>query len=253
MGRTDRAFKNRAAQYRPDMHLLVGADRVALSGHLGEIRRHAHATAAVVVGLDRPLRFVADDRSRESRAALLAPGFSHAVEVRGSRVAVFLLPAVAARAPLRDLHPGTWLELADHVGRLDDFEPIDRALAREVAAPIDDRLAEVIEQMAERLDQNVPLDELAAGVRLSAARLMTLAREQLGVPLREYRRWLRTFRVARQYAAGASLTGAALDAGFSSSAHLSVAARAHFGIRPSQVLSPANRSRIVHARRPASA
>ena len=88
------------------------------------------------------------------------------------------------------------------------------------------------------------IEELALAARLSASRLMALARRQLGSSLRQYRSWLRSFRVARDYAAGRSLTEAALEAGFASSAHLSAATREHFGIRPSDVLSPANRGAI---------
>jgi AraC-like DNA-binding protein len=74
---------------------------------------------------------------------------------------------------------------------------------------------------------------------------MGLAREQMGTSLRVFRRWLRTFSVARDYAAGASLTTAAIDAGFSSSSHLSAASREHFGIRPSQILTPRTRAAII--------
>jgi hypothetical protein len=51
----------------------------------------------------------------------------------------------------------------------------------------------------------VPVEEIAAEVRLSPSRLMSVAHEQLGTSLRRYRRWLRMFRVARDYAGGASL------------------------------------------------
>ncbi|MEO8701925.1 MAG: AraC family transcriptional regulator [Kofleriaceae bacterium] len=232
--------------------LLVGTDRIGLAGDLGNVSTHRHATAAVVVGLDGPLRYVApyDGREHESRAALLAPGFAHAVDVRGGRMAVFLLPpgAVAASALHRsvtDLDEGEWVELGEQLGP--DFEHVDRALARvrARARPIDDRLAKATGILADRLLENVPAEELAAAVGLSTSRLMTFAREQLGTSLRVYRRWLRTFRVARDYASGASLTRAAIDAGFSSSAHLSAAAREHFGVAPSQILSPENRSRII--------
>ena len=98
--------------------------------------------------------------------------------------------------------------------------------------------------LAATLDTNLSIDEVAAAARLSPSRLMTLAHTQLGASLRAYRRWLRAFQVARDYAAGASLTEAALAAGFSSSAHLSAAARDHFGIRPSDILTPHNRGGI---------
>jgi AraC-like DNA-binding protein len=73
---------------------------------------------------------------------------------------------------------------------------------------------------------------------------MALVRAQLGTSLRGYRRWLRAFQVARTYAAGASLTAGALDAGFASSAHLSAASRDQFGIKPSQLLAPRTRCLI---------
>jgi transcriptional regulator GlxA family with amidase domain len=144
--------------------------------------------------------------------------------------------------------PKRWIELGEVMARreLDDFTEIDHALASErlELRPIDERLQRAVAVLAETLDVNVGIDEVASAARLSASRLMSLAQTQLGVSLRGYRRWLRAFQVARGYAAGASLTGAAIAAGFSSSAHLSSATREHFGIRPSDVLKPGNRPAI---------
>ncbi|MBL8951737.1 MAG: helix-turn-helix transcriptional regulator, partial [Myxococcaceae bacterium] len=189
----------------------------------------------------RPLRLHAGGRSRDLRAALLAPGFQHALDLRGGRLGVFLLPPSHVERPLTELDGGPWLELAT---RFAGFDAVDDELGA-TARPLDDRLRRALELMTVRLDENLPLEELASAVRLSPVRLMTLAREQLGTSLRAYRRWLRTFEVARGFAAGASLTEAALDAGFSSSAHLSAASREHFGITPSQVLKPAHRDGIA--------
>jgi AraC-like DNA-binding protein len=229
--------------------LLAGEGRIALCGRIDEIRAHRHAAPAVVVGVDGPLGFVAG-RTHRSAAALIAPGFVHAVATFGGRIAVFLLPPYAMTKdrlpPISDLsHPRRWVELGDAVlrGELDDFAAVDRCLARERrgARPVDDRLRAALDAIGEALDENLPVEHLAARARISPSRLMALSREQLGASLRTVRRWLRTFRVARDYAAGATLTDAALAAGFSSSAHLSMAAREHFGIRPSDILSPENR------------
>jgi AraC-like DNA-binding protein len=237
------------------LRLLAGADRFALSGELDQIGEHRHASPAIVVGLERPLRVIGGSgRSHASRAALIAPGFSHAVDVAGGRIAVFVLsPSALSREdelPVRDLgRPGTWIELGRAVlaGELADFALVDRAISRAApsARPVDDRLRRVIDALHARLDDNLPIEVIADEVGLSPTRLMALAHAQLGTPLRYVRRWLRTFSVARDYAAGASLTTAALDAGFASSAHLSVASRAHFGIRPSQILSPRSRTAII--------
>lgn len=233
--------------------LVVGADRLALCGRLPRISHHHHATAAIVVGIDRPLGFQAG-RAHWSTAALLAPGFSHAVEVNGGRMAVFLLSPSAVDAsslgPLRDLpHPGRWVELGRALldGQLTDFEPVSHSLQQERlnTRPVDPRLHDATERIARTLRENTSIEELAAEVGLSPSRLMALCREQLGTSFRSYRRWLRTFEVARRFASGASLTEAAYLAGFSSSAHLSIAAREHFGLRPSHVLNPANRAGIL--------
>jgi AraC-like DNA-binding protein len=109
---------------------------------------------------------------------------------------------------------------------------------------MDGRLQRAVARLAERMEDNVSIDEAAAGVGLSTSRLMALAHDQLGAPLRSYRRWLRAIRVTREFAAGASLTQAAHAAGFASSAHLAMASREHFGIRPSDVLSPHSRDAI---------
>ena len=129
---------------------------------------------------------------------------------------------------------------------LDCFEPLQRCLAREGLhpRPVDRRLRRALELLADDLDDNRAIEEIAAEAGLSPTRLMALARQQLGTSLRGYRRWLRSFHVARRYALGASLTDAALEAGFSSSAHLSAAAREQFGIRPSQLLTPHTRAAI---------
>lgn len=238
--------------------MVVGTDRIALCGALDAIGVHRHATAAVVVGVDAPLRFVAE-RTHVSRAALLAPGFTHAVEATQGAIAVFLLPPHVIGAPVLPVidapDPGSWIELAAAVSRdeLRSFEPIDhqirqqlrgrgrRAPATALAAPLDDRVLHATAAIADALDDNLPVEALAARVGVSPSRLMALVRAQLGTSLRGYRRWLRMFQVARAYATGASLTTGALDAGFASSAHLSAASREQFGIKPSQLLAPRTR------------
>lgn len=234
------------------LRLVIGADRFALGGALDGIGAHRHASPAVVVGLDRPLGMIAADGNGalQTRVALVAPGFGHAVDVAGGRIAVFMLPPRSreALAPVTALPAAPWLELghavlAGDASVLPALATLEARIPR--ARPLDPRLQRLVGALHAQLDDNVPLAELAGEVGLSEPRVMALARAQLGAPLRYMRRWLRTFAVARAYAAGASLTTAALAAGFASSAHLSSAAREHFGIRPSQVLSPRTRDAII--------
>lgn len=234
------------------LRLSVGVDRLALAGRVGEIAPHHHEAAAVVIGIDGPITIVAG-RRHATRAAVLAPGFTHAVDVGTSRFAVFLLSPGAinadGRPPLRDLsRVSAWLDLARAaLTESTAFADVDRVLAAErlAARPIDARLRTITQAITDHLDQNLPVGDLAAQAHLSPSRLMTLCREQLGTSVRAYRRWLRSFSVMRRYAAGASLTESALAAGFASSAHLSLVAREQFGLRPSSVLNPGARGAIV--------
>jgi AraC-like DNA-binding protein len=234
------------------VRLIAGPERIALCGRFHEVSRHRHAAPALVIGVDGPLRFIAE-RSHESRAVLIKPGFAHAVDTGGGRLAMFVLAPQARRGterpPVQDLaDPWRWIELGEAVFRqqLVDFTEVDHALAREhlELSPIDERLRLAVDVLAGTLEVNLSIDEVASTVQLSASRLMSLANTELGTPLRAYRRWLRAFKVARDYAAGASLTHSALAAGFSSSAHLSTTSREHFGIRPSDVLTPQSRPAI---------
>ncbi|WP_370330454.1 helix-turn-helix domain-containing protein [Mycolicibacterium hippocampi] len=75
--------------------------------------------------------------------------------------------------------------------------------------------------------------ELAAQVGVSASRLTHLFTEQAGIPLRRYVLWLRLRLAIICAHAGDDLTGAAHNAGFSDSAHLTRTTREMFGLAPS--------------------
>jgi AraC-like DNA-binding protein len=247
------------ARPRPGFHdspeniqVIAEPERVAIGGRLGQVSRHRLSAPAVVVGVDRTLR-LRSERVHEGRAVLVRPGCWHSIDATGGRMAVFLLAPHALRSDhlgwVQDLpHPSRWIELGEALlnRHLSVFDPIDRCLDREHlnVRPIDDRLRAAISVLQRDLDQNLAADDVAAAAHISASRLMALAHEQLGTSLRAYRRWLRAFRVVRDYAAGLSLTEAAFTAGFASSAHLSASTRQQFGIRPSDILCPANRAAI---------
>jgi AraC-like DNA-binding protein len=86
---------------------------------------------------------------------------------------------------------------------------------------------------------------LADNVSLSPTRLVHLFKEQTGVPIRRFRQWNRMKSVVEFVAAGQTLTAAALNAGFSDSAHLSRAFRNMFGIKPSFLFSRSTNLNIV--------
>ena len=85
-----------------------------------------------------------------------------------------------------------------------------------------------------------PLSVLAQVAGLSASRFQHVFREELGIAVRPYIRWLRLQRAACDLIAGAGVSQAAHAAGFSDSAHMSRTFRSTLGMAPSDI------SRRVH-------
>ena len=96
-------------------------------------------------------------------------------------------------------------------------------------------VAEVIRRMDDEPGCFPSVHDAARAAGLSIPRFQHAFRRATGVPFRRYRLWRRMGAAARSIGAGASLTQAALDAGFSSGAHFSSGFRAMFGISPSSL------------------
>jgi AraC-like DNA-binding protein len=116
---------------------------------------------------------------------------------------------------------------AQHLVRLVTDTPLDRPERHPAVAFVLDRLPD---------DPAVPLADLAASASLSPDRLTHLFTEQVGIPLRGYRRWVRWLLAASALQNGATLNDAAHEAGFADAAHLHRTFRDQFGLRLGQLL-----------------
>ena len=99
----------------------------------------------------------------------------------------------------------------------------------------DRRVRALVQQLHEAPAVSTSLRELAESVGLSESRVAHLFREQVGLPLRSYRVWLRMRVAAALIASGHSATEAAHRSGFSDSAHLSRTCQQMFGLSPSRL------------------
>ncbi|MET0333571.1 MAG: AraC family transcriptional regulator [Rhizobacter sp.] len=97
----------------------------------------------------------------------------------------------------------------------------------------DERIRRSVTRLARDPSAANSLADLAAEVNLSESRYLHLFKTTTGVPLRRYRLWIRIGAAIRAIARGKNLTEAAIDAGFSSSAHFSFTFREMFGMAPS--------------------
>lgn len=100
---------------------------------------------------------------------------------------------------------------------------------------VDPRVEKVVAMIQSTATENTSLEALAGAVNISSQRLIQLFKQQTGIPIRRYRLWHRMFRTASYIAQGSSMTDAAINAGFSDSAHFAHTFRSMFGTTPSNI------------------
>jgi AraC-like DNA-binding protein len=156
-----------------------------------------------------------DERRLRVLAGLGEQGI--AVDLPGERALIDLLRGLADAGAERAQRWGELLDLLEINHERHGDERIRRSIARLAREPAAAN----------------SLSELSAEVNLSQSRYLHLFKKTTGVPLRRYRLWIRVGAAVRAIARGKNLTEAALDAGFSSSAHFSFVFREMFGMAPS--------------------
>jgi AraC-like DNA-binding protein len=214
---------------------------------------HAHHAVQVTLALEGDFEFESGSRRASGDVVAVAPDALHAFNARGLFAHVYIEPECrAGRAAANALFSGdeplarvTGIALGDLANELatafnrrrrDDHElthlgrcVIERLAGGTNAAEPDARVRKILAWVQERLDYPVSLADAAELAGLSKARVRHLFVEQTGLPFRTYLVWLRLMKGLDAFASGASLTDAALDAGFADSAHFSRTFRRMFG------------------------
>jgi AraC-like DNA-binding protein len=214
--------------------LFFGPWWLVYSGAVGPTEPHRHHALQVVLV---PGVRVVDDDGQRSTPAVVAPDRRHALAGDGLGSLVYVDPdaigapsALAGSVPdgllARDL-PITMADARHLVRLVTPARAIDRPDRHPAVALVLDRLPD---------DPAMPLGELATSAGLSPDRLTHLFTEQVGIPLRGYRRWVRLLLAAEALRNGATLNDAAHQAGFADVAHLHRTFRDQFGLRPGQLL-----------------
>lgn len=224
---------------------------------------HRLGAAALCVSIDGILSVLESesDTWRECRSVLIPPGCMHEINTNGACIAVlFLEPESEYYKTLQSLmgegdcqclyrlnHENKVIEMLHEIysnryeaemtnGLLDKITalPSEMVNSRDL---LDVRIDNVIRLIKDDVSQSYSVEALAERVNLSPTRLVHLFKEQTGVPIRRFRQWNRMKAVIAGAAEGMTLTEAALNAGFSDSAHFSRAFRNMFGIKPSFLLN----------------
>jgi AraC-like DNA-binding protein len=213
---------------------------------------HAHHAVQITFALDGRFELRSRGKSAADYAAV-APDTEHVFEAQGLVALLFVEPESEAgraiihslfgRAKLVSLPPPLLRDVAAgilaHDRRAKPDEAVLEKLGRKLvarlagtdkAAPLDPRIGKILRFAAARLDDAITLGAAAKSAGLSPGRARHLFVAQTGLPFRRYLLWLRINRALALFEAGASLTEAAHEAGFSDSAHFSRTFRRMFGI-----------------------
>jgi AraC-like DNA-binding protein len=224
-----------------------GAGALYVGPALG-LSAHRNAVAVLALGLDAPFAVAKDPTQptkgyRRCRSVLIPPNtLHHLARTRGNMAFLYFdahgpeLQRLAGRARasrglirrLRDLAAGRsdWTAVRAH---------LNEALRNAPAARMDPRIATSLALLREHASKRLSLRELARAAGLSESRFRHLFKTTIGLPLRRYRLWLAMDIAMRRVASTGNLTTAALEAGFSSSAHFSATFRHMFGLEPSRL------------------
>lgn len=197
------------------------------------------------------------DASPSEQPMLIASGVRH--ELRAKQCWVILLErhSRAGRAATK--------LLGDHTAFTLQEEPLEQAMIVQNPAhmlgalagllgvsaqafnpqPDDVRLRRLVAQLDQCFVQGCVkpeqwrAGEIAADLGLSESRFLHLFRQHMEIPWRPYLLWRRLLCACNGLRTGKSATAAALDAGFSDSAHLSRTFRAYFGMSVREALTMA--------------
>jgi AraC-like DNA-binding protein len=246
---------------RNDRRLLFAAGpEMALFGEsaASHVTRHRHPVWKVVLPVDGLARIQGEGHRPTAAAGLIVPPeLTHTCAVSSAYLALFVDPTLLHpglglvrldTAMVRRLHAALGLDPNDGSARTPDLAAAYTELVtRAAAAPsLDARVAHAVRRCT-LPGHDLPIPAIAAEVGLSAARLRTLVRTSVGVPLARLRRWGR-LRAAITVLPGRSVAAAAADAGFADQAHLTRTARGLLGRTPLSLTKGAPAARHGHRR-----
>lgn len=204
---------------------------------------HLNVATTIAVALGDPFELKTWTRStgwsewRYSLSALISSETLHHLKSSAPMAFLYLDPLTDRQYPLvqSQLDSGrAWLlKTGARVGINEAFAGF--GLHPMVAS--DARIARVVREVEKRPDAFKRIQDAAALACLSPSRFRARFDAQMGLPFRRYRLWRRMALVMRAIAEGSNLTSAALEAGFSSSAHLSSSFKQMFGLSASEVIA----------------
>jgi AraC-like DNA-binding protein len=256
------ALSETSRRVRPRSLLVSWGARALYVGPAFGLSAHRNAVAVLAIGLHGPLGVARDARKTHlgfftCRTALIEPNQQHLIQTTDEDVALLYVDALsndltALRSRCLRRGPAASFDIDTEDALIALLAGMERSA--EGWRTTSDRVAEVLSLHRARPDARIeaavrsllaaPGQEMdAAGlafqIGLSSSRFQHLFKEVTGVSFRRFRVWARIRAALAGAMRGATLTQAAYEAGFSSSAHLSCAFKEMFGMAPTRLLAGA--------------
>ena len=223
---------------------------------------HHHHSVQIIIGIEDIVQVDNEHNNPLFAKAIIIPAnYSHKLIIHNTAIATIFIDAQSAfyqqlRLSCQHINFTCFQEISlceSTLKSLNDLaadnlkchyvEPLIEQVINELTiegicqTPLDKRIKQVLLQLDNHQDSQLPIDDLASSVHLSASRLAHLFKAQVGIPIRRYSLW-RRIRYAIEYAnEKGSLTQGAHYAGFSDSAHLSRVFKEMFGFNPSLIIN----------------
>ncbi len=236
--------------HNPTARITLRGARAAYVGPGLNLAPHRNAVATLALALRKPFDLALPGSAgtlgpyASRQWALIPPGTWHHLNAHGPMAFLYLdalsddLQTLASEAigvltnqEVAELVSCTYADTMSLLCRILGCQP-------RTAPEPDARVALLVHEINKRPEVITTLAQAAAIAGLSPSRCQYLLRSALGMPFRRYRLWRRMALVMRGLADGTSLTEVAHASGFSSSAHLSTAFKAMFGLAPSTLNMP---------------
>jgi AraC-like DNA-binding protein len=221
-------------------------------GQSGDNQSHAHWVHQCIVRLDQAFTLISTGVDFQGDAVFVPAGVEHRL-IAPRHLSLFFDPTTTlARALCEHLEDPRSVQalpqkIADFFRGLITHADAKQNLHQHcqdffkhhrTAAKSDPRLAIILQSIRQEVSADyAQRNVLAQQIALSESRFSHWFREQTGLPLRSYRKWLRLIVALEAMLDGSSAVDAAHAAGFSDQAHFSRTFLAMFGVTPHSLLS----------------
>ena len=228
--------------YEANNHILIRTQTL-------QPAEHSHKAAHIIISMDGSMKAQCAGAEYLCNGILIPSGVSHAVDTLGNSVLVFLYDCTTEVAKqIREvacIPEEICKEIAqlyaDWVENAGSYVGFERAVLSRLgitgasANVTDERIRAAMEFIRAKSTEKVTCQDVADAVHLSQSRFSHLFREQVGMTFAAYLIYQRILYVYTRMLRGTSITEAALEAGFSSSAHFADVNRRVFGISASTI------------------